>query len=341
MLYFGRFAVPDPFIAFAVRGKKIAVVSALEFGRAKKTSGFDTVLPLEPWLDKARKAFPRAKVGPAEVIAVLACAHKVPAFAVPADFPAGLCDRLRAIGLKISVSNEPFFPQRMIKTAAEAAALREGNRCSALGLAAAERLLRACTIRDGKLFHGGSALTSERLQTAVEIACLEAGAVSLDTIAAGGDQACDPHERGHGPLRAHELIIVDVFPRVTATGYHGDMTRTFLRGRATDAQRSLVAAVREAQLAALGKVRAAPTAATSTRLVSMSSTSTTTRPPAPPAAPPASSMAPVMDSDSMSTNRRACRGRSITRCRRAPSSPSSPDFITRDWAAAASRTWSR
>ena len=256
MLYFGRFAVPDPFIAFGVRGKKIAVVSALEFGRAKKSSGFDTVLPLEPWLDKARKAFPRAKVGPAEVIAVLACAHKVPAFAVPADFPAGLCDRLRAIGLKLTVTADPFFPQRVIKTAAEAAALREGNRCSALGLAAAERLLRACTIRGGKLYHRGSALTSERLQTAVEIACLEAGAVSLDTIAAGGDQACDPHERGRGPLRAHELIIVDVFPRVTATGYHGDMTRTFLRGRATDAQRALVAAVREAQQAALGKVRA-------------------------------------------------------------------------------------
>jgi Xaa-Pro aminopeptidase len=84
---------------------------------------------------------------------------------------------------------------------------------------------------------------------------LEAGAISLNTIAAGGDQACDPHERGTGPLRPHELIIVDIFPRVTATGYHGDMTRTFLRGHASEAQRALVAAVRDAQLAALGKVR--------------------------------------------------------------------------------------
>jgi Xaa-Pro aminopeptidase len=94
------------------------------------------------------------------------------------------------------------------------------------------------------------------LKFAIEVACLEAGAVSANTIVAGGDQACDPHERGSGPLRPHELIIVDIFPRVTRTGFHGDMTRTFLRGRATDAQRKLVAAVRAAQLAALKEIRA-------------------------------------------------------------------------------------
>jgi Xaa-Pro aminopeptidase len=80
--------------------------------------------------------------------------------------------------------------------------------------------------------------------------------VSLDTIAAAGNQGCDPHESGHGPIRAHALIIVDVFPRLTATGYHGDMTRTFLRGRASAAQRRLVATVRAAQSLALAAVRA-------------------------------------------------------------------------------------
>jgi Xaa-Pro aminopeptidase len=258
MLYFGRFDVPDPFIAFAARGKKIAVLSALEFGRAKKTSDFDRVLPLEPWLKKAQAEFPRAtpRAGAAEVIALLARAHGLRGFAVPEDFPAGLLDRLRRLGLRITVASGAFFPEREVKTPAEAATIREGNRCSALGIAAACEVLRASRIRGNRLWHRGEILTSERLKVAIETACLEAGAVSLNTIAAGGDQACDPHERGHGPLRPHELIIVDVFPRVTATGYHGDMTRTFLRGRASEAQRALVAAVREAQLAALGKIRA-------------------------------------------------------------------------------------
>ncbi|MBC8041715.1 MAG: aminopeptidase P family protein [Opitutaceae bacterium] len=252
MLYFGRFSVPDAFIAFGLRGKKIAVLSALEFGRAQKSSGFDTVLPLEPWLVKVRATNPKA--GIAEVIGLLAKHYKIRAFDVAPDFPLALADKLRALGLKLTPV-PALFPEREIKTTAEAAAIREGNRCSALGIGAAEQLLRRSKIKAGKLVLDGKPLTSERLKTAIEIACLEAGALSIDTIAAGGDQACDPHERGHGPLRANELIIVDVFPRVSETGYHGDMTRTFLKGRASEKQQYLVAAVRTAQLAALDVIR--------------------------------------------------------------------------------------
>ena len=39
------------------------------------------------------------------------------------------------------------------------------------------------------------------------------GGIPTGTIVAGGDQACDPHERGSGPLRANSLIIIDIFPR--------------------------------------------------------------------------------------------------------------------------------
>ncbi len=256
MRYFGRVGVPDPFIALAARGKKYAVVSALEFGRVRRESDFDVVLPLEAWLARARAKWPRRPVGTAEVIRLLAGELKQPRFAVAEDFPAGLHGRLRRLGVELAVAAGPLLPQREIKTPAEAAAIREGNRCSARGIAAAERMLRGSRIRRGRLVHAGRPLTSERLRFAVEVACLEAGGASLNTIVAGGDQACDPHERGSGPLRANELIIVDVFPRVTASGYFGDMTRTFLRGRASDAQRALVAAVRAAQLAALRTIRA-------------------------------------------------------------------------------------
>ncbi|MFT3782356.1 MAG: Xaa-Pro peptidase family protein [Nibricoccus sp.] len=255
-LYFGRVNVPDPFISFKLRGKKYAVVSALEFGRVKRDSDFDVVLPLELWAKKAKERFAAARITAAEVIAVLAQKYRQKKFLVAEDFPAGVASKLSKHGLKIEIADGPLFPEREIKSAAEAAAIREGNRCSAAGILAAETVLRASRIRNGRLFYRGAELTSERLKLAVEMACLEAGSVSLDTIVAGGDQACDPHERGHGPIRANQLIIVDVFPRVNATGYHGDMTRTFLKGRASDAQRNLVVAVRDAQLAALTKIRA-------------------------------------------------------------------------------------
>lgn len=255
-LYFGRVAVPDPFVAFGLKGKKYAVVGALEFGRVRRTSDFDVVLPLEGYLKRARELWPQRKPGPAEVIWLVAKDHKQSRFTVPDDFPAAIYEKLFELGLNLEVADGPLFPAREIKTPAEAAAIREGNRCSARGFAAAEKILRGSRIVGRRLVHRGRTVTSEMLRFAIEVACLEAGAVSANTIVAGGDQACDPHERGSGPLRPHELIIVDIFPRVTRTGFHGDMTRTFLRGRASDAQRALVAAVRAAQLAALGAIRA-------------------------------------------------------------------------------------
>ena len=249
-------SVPDAFIAFGVRGKKYTIVSALEFARVKKTSDFDVVLPLERYLQRARGQWPRRKPGPAEVIVLAAREHKQTRFTVPQDFPAAVYERVTRLGLHLQIAEGSLFPAREIKSAAEAAAIREGNRCSALGFAAAERILRASKVRGRVLVHRGAPLTSEKLKFAIEVACLEAGAVSTNTIVAGGDQACDPHERGSGPLRPNELIVVDIFPRVTRTGFHGDMTRTFLRGRANEAQRRLVAAVREAQRAALQAIRA-------------------------------------------------------------------------------------
>ena len=256
VLYFGRVGVPDPFIAFGLRGRKYAVVSALELNRVRRQSDFDRVLPLEKWMKLARAEWPHRQAGAAEVVALLARRFRNRRFTVPGDFPAGLCQQLRKHGLDIEIAPGGLFPEREVKAPAEIAALRTANRCSAAGIAAARRVLRASTIRSGRLFYRGEVLTSERLKFAVETACLEGGSVPAHTIVAGGDQACDPHDRGSGPLRANSLIIVDVFPRVAATGYFGDMTRTFLRGRASEAQRALVAAVREAQLAALGTIRA-------------------------------------------------------------------------------------
>lgn len=255
-LYFGGVDVPDPFVAFGCRGRRIAVVGALEFGRVRRTSRFDVVLPLERYHARAREVWPDRRPGPAEVICLLAREYRLRRFTVPDDFPAGLFARLQALGVGLVVADGLLFPEREIKTAAEAAAIREGNRCSAIGFAAAERILRGSRITGRRLVHRGRTVTSELLKFAIEVACLEAGAVSAHTIVAGGDQACDPHERGSGPLRPHELIIVDIFPRVTRTGFHGDMTRTFLRGRANEAQHAIVAAVRDAQLAALGAIRA-------------------------------------------------------------------------------------
>ncbi|MDP1579360.1 MAG: Xaa-Pro peptidase family protein [Candidatus Didemnitutus sp.] len=255
MLYFGGVEVHDPFIAFAARGKKITVQSALEFGRVKRTSRFDVVLSREEWLEKARAQF-GLTAGVAEMIATLAKSYRLNTFLIADDFPAALYAKLIALGLKLQLANGMLFPEREFKTPVEAKAIQAGNRLACVGFKLAEQVLQACEIKGRKLIYEGRALTSERLRFLIETAIKEQGGDARDTIVAGGDQACDPHERGSGPLRPHELIIIDIFPRHLASGYHGDMTRTYLKGTAREVQRRMVATVREAQQAALRALRA-------------------------------------------------------------------------------------
>jgi Xaa-Pro aminopeptidase len=85
----------------------------------------------------------------------------------------------------------------------------------------------------------------------IDTAVLQAGGRTNHTIVAGGRQTCDPHEPGHGPLRANEPIILDVFPRSQKTGYFGDLTRTVVRGRASEAVRRLYDTVARAQEVAI------------------------------------------------------------------------------------------
>lgn len=255
-LYFSRVGVHDPFIAFGAGRKRITVQSALELGRVKKARTFDEVLALEDWRARAAKRYPRGKPGPAEIIATLAHAYRIRGFRVPDDFPVALYLKLRKLGIRLETANGPLFPEREFKTPAEAAAIREGNRLSAIGFTVCEQILRAARIRGRNLIYQGKPLTSERLRFAIDSAIMAAGGRADDTIVAGGDQACDPHERGSGPLRPNELIIADIFPRVVATGYFGDMTRTYLKGRASEAQRRLCTTVRAAHQAALDAIHA-------------------------------------------------------------------------------------
>lgn len=257
-LYLSGVFVPDPFLAMIVGGKSYAVVSRLEYTRVCAQSHFDEVMLLETMVREAAKTLgiELAAVGPGDLIAYFAQRFGVKRIEVPADFPALHYASLHRAGYSLSIVEGSFFPRRVKKTDAEARAIREGNAASAAGLRTAERVLRDATIDGNRLRYGGRVLTAEHLRTLIDQACLERGALAQHTIVACGRQACDPHEAGHGPLRPNELIIVDVFPRVQKTGYHGDMTRTFLKGRPSEAQRALVAAVEAAQQAALSEIAA-------------------------------------------------------------------------------------
>ena len=100
-------------------------------------------------------------------------------------------------------------------------------------------------------------MTAEDVQGVINATIARRGGIASHTIVACGNQGCDPHESGYGPLRAHTtVIILDIFPRDMRTGYYGDITRTVVRGRASDAVKELYAVVGAAQALAFRTLRA-------------------------------------------------------------------------------------
>lgn len=259
MLYFSRFRTSDPILAVTVDGKKIGLAVPMEYSRMRDESAFDEVLLLSEIREQAAKRFklPKGSVpDDSHVVRHLAKEYGIDEFRVGSRFPAGLAFQLKEAGVKISVAPpRDLLPSREMKTAEEIAAIRKGNRASAAGFRAVAKTLAESKIRNGVVIHNGKALTSERLREIIGMATFNEGAVSFDIIAASGDQACDCHNAGSGPIRAGELIVVDIFPRRIADGYWGDMTRTFLKGKASDAQRRLVRTVKRGHQLGIDMVR--------------------------------------------------------------------------------------
>ena len=215
----------------------------------------DEILPLSRFerevQGKAKKSPPFEKI-----LSHFLRSRGVKSALVPASFPLGYAEELARHKIKLQTANGLFWPERESKTEDELRLMRRALSITEKGMARAMEVLAACKARRNKrLDWFGQVLTSELLRAEIDSAILRAGGLPANTIVAGGDQACDPHERGSGPLYADSLIILDIFPRDAKSGYFGDMTRTVVRGRASEAQRRLWETVRDGQAMALKKMK--------------------------------------------------------------------------------------
>lgn len=283
MLYATRFWAYDPFVHLRLGRRRIAVLSDLEIDRGRKTlAGFE-IVPLSGVLAEIEAAAratrpPRAragarttratrrKAGPSPLLADVALfllrRERVRRVVVPASFPLEYADALRAHGVSVTAGGSPFFPGRIAKTAPEIAMIREAQEATEGAMDAAVRLIRGAEIRGDALVHEGAPLTAEKVRETIGIDLLRRGFIAGTPIVAGGIQACDPHEVGFGALPANSPIILDIFPRSATTGYFGDMTRTVVRGRASEKARRMFSAVLEGQEIAFRLIRAGAAAYT-------------------------------------------------------------------------------
>jgi Xaa-Pro aminopeptidase len=252
MLYATGLFVPDPFIYLRAAGRPVLVMSDLEIDRAPHCR----VVPLSRYQRELRDRGV-LRPGLAHVIRLVLREHRVRRVTVPAQFPIGLTRDLEGLGIRVRPCRGSVYPEREIKSAAEVRKISAALMMAEVGMAEAMQALRAAKIgRDRRLIYHNLPLTSEKLRAIIDCAILQANGQPANTIVAGGRQACDPHERGYGPLRAHEPIIIDIFPHSQKTGYFGDITRTVVRGRASEAARKLYDTVWQAQKIAFKKVRA-------------------------------------------------------------------------------------
>lgn len=247
MLYAAGFFVPDPFVFFQHKKISYIVMSDLEIDRAKKQSRADRVLSLSFYQNKLRKM---GKTAPTiiDVLDLLFRERGIRSLIVPANFSALYADQLRARGFVVQIKRDPFFAERETKAATEVRHISESLRVATLGLEAGIRALKRTKIkRDGYLYLNGARLTSETLKTIVNTTMMAQGWVPSHTIISSGNQCVDPHHEGSGPIKAHTSIIFDIFPRSQKTGYFGDLSRTVVRGRASDKLKAIYTAVQAGQ----------------------------------------------------------------------------------------------
>lgn len=253
------FLAPDPVICVRAAGRSYLAVSAMEYGRAKRDARVDEVLSYdELGVSRLARELGSADRGQAAAAAELlkGLGAEGPVY-VPPHTGVVYADELRARGVDLSPDARLFSGMRRQKTPEEVAAIEETQRAiEAAGHHAVGILREAEVAADGALVWRGETLTSETLRAEIDTDLLRRGCAAENTIAAGGAQAADPHERGNGPLRAGESIILDIFPVGRENRYFADMTRTVIKGEPSTGLRSMYDAVLAAQEAALGMIRA-------------------------------------------------------------------------------------
>src|SRR5262245_30552719 len=150
ILYPTGFFAPDPFL-FVQKGRtRLMVMSDLERDRARNQARVDRVLA---WSGVARRV--EAAGGRSTAAAVIARVLRdleLRRVEVPRRFPLGLAMELDALGVRLDLVDDPFWPEREVKRPDEVRAVTQALRAAEAGLLAGLEALRACRLgRDGFL----------------------------------------------------------------------------------------------------------------------------------------------------------------------------------------------
>lgn len=255
LFYASGFLAPDDFVYFETRDQKALLLSDLEIDRARAESRVDLILSLSKYEEDAQKA---GNIEPTALDALeLALRDRgIRSLLVPRTFPIQAADFLRGKGFRLDFRKGSILPERETKSDTEVEKIRGVQEHTEAAMERAIEAIRESEVEGDTLYREGQPLTAEGLKRIVAFALLERDCIGKDTIVACGDQGCDPHNKGAGPLKANRTIIIDIFPRSSDSGFYGDLTRTVVKGQASSSVRKIYETVAEGQEIVFDRLKA-------------------------------------------------------------------------------------
>jgi Xaa-Pro aminopeptidase len=255
MYYATRFLAVDAF-TYLHAGGDILLVSSMEKGRAEKESGINDVRSSSDYgLMDELKWHKDSSVAYCKVLAKLLKEEGCSTIAVPRDFPLFFGECLKAEGFNITSVKSPITRLRETKTGHEIQAIIAVQRTCEQAVAHAIEVISRAQVSDGELIHNGILLTAEAIRAVIHHTLLDHSCEADDTIVACGPGCADPHWQGSGVLKAHQPIVLDVFPRHIVSRYYCDMSRTVVKGEPDPMIVEMHSAVVKAQETAFGLIR--------------------------------------------------------------------------------------
>ncbi|MBI1884272.1 MAG: aminopeptidase P family protein [Chlamydiae bacterium] len=254
MYYATHFLAPDAFVYVGLSGKSVMIMSDLEVDRARAQGKVDEVLSSTRLSNDLRS---KGILHPSltDILEAYLKNQDVKKIEVPGNFPLEYADSLRSRGFVLSCRKDPFFEARLVKRSEEVKAICETQQATEDAVGEAIDVIKKSGIRGELLYFKNEILTSEKIKEILHLSMMKKNCIGEHTIVACGVDGVDPHNEGSGPLKAHQSIILDVFPRSSKTRYFADMTRTVVRGRASEKLKKMYAAVLEGQNIGLRRVR--------------------------------------------------------------------------------------
>ncbi len=242
-----KFLAPDSFAYIETDKKKILITSTLEVDRAKEQADVDEVINFETYGKNASIT---------KTIPLILKDLKVNTVVVPNNFSYKLGKILEDKKFCVEIKDEPFFKQRMVKNKQEIKHIIEVQRVIENVLKKTLDIIKKSEIKNNLLYYADKPLTSEYLRNFFRVELLKKNCwCEADVIVSCGKQTSMPHNLGTGQLTANSPIIMDIFPRSLETRYWADMTRTVVKGKASDEFKKLYYTVLEAQKMAIEMIK--------------------------------------------------------------------------------------